>query len=118
LNSKLASICRLGAFIVAFYFMIAGKPPAKAQDKPQNVITVVSNKDEQQDIQLGKVEEWHTEQQGWNQLTGSQIAAIIERENKLYESIDSIQGEITGGFALLTLLTGLGVFFQVKKRKE
>lgn len=118
MNVKLASLCRWTAFIVAFCFMMAGKPPGRAQEKINSVPAAVSNKDEQQDIQLGKVEEWHSEQLAFNQLTDSQITAMMERENRLYESIDSIQGEITGGFALLTLLTGLGVFFQVKKRKE
>lgn len=117
-NNKIVLGLRTAIIVVGLYYAVGGKPPAKAQfiAAPAPVASVITNEDSQQDIQLSKVNEWHVGQQEYNATIGAKLEELTHRIDKLADDNSTLQGTIKGGGLLLAALSGLAVFFQLKKR--
>lgn len=114
LNNKIALGLRIFCVCVGLLLMIQGHPPAIGQSSSQ--ITSTSIEDEARDIKLTQIQEWHIEQAGVNALHDSEIHELQTQLNDCRSSLATLQGEVTGGIGLMTILTGLAVFFQLKRK--
>lgn len=98
---------RIGALCVGTCVLLQGHPPAKGQ------ITV---EDQQQDIQLSKLNEWRVSQESSVARLEKQNNEIAVNVSNLRSDVADLQGEVKGGVGFMTALTGLAVFFQLKKK--
>lgn len=98
---------RVGAICVGTCILLQGHPPASGQ---------ITLEDQSQDIQLSKLNEWRVSQESAVVRLERQNSDILTRVNNLDTDIADLQGEVKGGVGLITLLTGLAVFFQLKKK--
>jgi predicted PurR-regulated permease PerM len=113
MNTRISVVVRALFIAVCLLLILQGKPPVLAQRNE-----VISVKDETQDIELGKLSEFKTNQENWNSQNGQQIQALTARVDSLESNISSIEGWEKGGFGVLTALSILAMFFQLKRKGD
>jgi len=111
---------------VSLFLSLQGKPPANSQEVPRSQPTVAMTMSEynQQRIgtqgeQLRSLQEFKTNQENYNRdVTGRELTNIHAEIAGIRADQSALIGEERGAFALLGLLGGLAVFFQVKRNKD
>lgn len=108
--------CSLGLRMIAMAFSavlaLDGRhPPAHAQDQPMQQQWMISNEDAVQDSSIASINK-HLEH------TDSQVDRAETRLQATESQLSEMQGEERIAFAVLTLLTGGSIAFQVKLRSE
>lgn len=113
-NNKIALGLRVFCLGVGILLMIQGHPPASGQQS--STLNSMSVEDEARDMKLTQIQEWHIEQAGINALHDAQIHELQNEAKQDASDLASFHGEVAGGVGLMTILTGLAVFFQLKKK--
>lgn len=107
LNHRIALFLRIGALCVGTCILLQGHPPASGQ---------ITTEDQQQDIQLSRLNEWRVSKDADIDRLEKANAEVITRINNIDNNVSDLQGEVKGGVGFMTALTGLAVFFQLKKK--
>lgn len=117
MNSKIALTLKIGVFIICAVLAFDGKPPAHAEIQWSKA-TSISTEDVQQDIQLSKMSEWQINQEYWNKQTSDNLKTQDEEIRAMRSDLDDTRGQQKGWFGLLTALTALSVFFQLRNKPK
>lgn len=108
MNTRISIAIRATFVIVCLVLVFQGKPPAISQS-----ITV---KDEARDVAIGQLSEFKTNQQAFNAETEDALQKLSDKEASNEAEIQNIEGWEKGGFGVLTALSILAMFFQLKKK--
>lgn len=121
MNGKIALGLKTSVFVICAILALRGHPPAHAQqfdDVPKIQHEPINNEDEQQDLTLMQMHEWHNYQIDQNRVFSDEIKLMETQQLGLRSDIDDTRGQAKGWFGLLTFLTGVSVFFQLKKSSK
>lgn len=110
-DGKIALLLRVACAVVGICLMVQGHPPATGQ-----TIAATTLKDEQQDNRFDQADGWHIEQAATNAAVQAQIKDLVAGKEENHAAIASLQGRFEGGVALMTLMTFLAAFFQLRKK--
>jgi hypothetical protein len=96
-NHRISLMFKTGVVACALVLFLRGKPPAQSQYPD----------DKQHDAAISRLLDHDDQQREINKETD-------DRLNHLTSVVDTLGGEIIGGFGMITVLGGLAVFFQLK----
>lgn len=114
MNTRISVIFRVAFVAVCLVLTLQGKPPAFGQQQG----SYITPKDEAQDVQLGQLSDFKTNQQALNAATASALQRLADKEAINEGEIQNIEGWEKGGFGVLTALSVLAMFFQLKRKVE
>ncbi len=114
MNTRISVVLRVAIVVVCGVLVFQGKPPAYSQQHA-NYIT---SKDEAQDVQLGQLSDFKSNQQAFNAATEAALQKLADKEAASEGEIQSIEGWEKGGFGVLTALSILAMFFQLKRKDK
>ncbi len=115
MNTRISVVIRVAFVIVCGVLFFQGKPPAIGQQQHSSYIT---SKDEAQDVQLGQLSDFKSNQQAFNAATEAALQKLADKEAASEAEIQSIEGWEKGGFGVLTALSILAMFFQLKRKDK
>lgn len=106
MGQKASVVLRLAMIVVCLFFMLDGRPPAHSQTN------------EVRDIKIAQLTDFKDNQSSWDRQTVEQLHNLEVRVNATESEIANIEGWEKGGFGVLTALSVLAMFFQLKKKEE
>jgi hypothetical protein len=107
MNTKISVLLRLTFAIACLFLALGNKPPAGAQ---------ATRADVQQAIQLGQLSEFKDNQATINIQTQKQLTDLQTQQATTQAEVENIEGWEKGGFGVLTLLSVLAMFFQMRRK--
>lgn len=111
LNNRILLITRCAVIASATLLIASGHPPAKAQDRVVSTQRMVTSTDENQDIEIGKLQDFKKNQEAWNAQTGKDVADALTTSH-------ATNDKLTGGLTFITVCTLLGIGFQFGGKRK
>lgn len=115
MHTRISVVLRVAFVLVCGVLAFQGKPPAIGQPNHSSYIT---SKDEAQDVQLGQLSDFKSNQQAFNAATEAALQKLADKTAANEAEIQSIEGWEKGGFGVLTALSILAMFFQLKRKDK
>jgi hypothetical protein len=103
-------------FSLCLIFIFWGRPPALPEGITSSSLQQKFD-DRDRDVQLGKLADFHTNQDNWNHEMALQVQELRQEVATNAAEIQSIEGWEKGGFGVLSGLSILAIFFQLKKKE-
>lgn len=111
MNLKISVVLRLTFVCVCLVMVFGNKPPMSGQTHGY-----ISTTDAARDVSIAQLSEFKSNQQAINIETQSILKELAARQSASEAEIQSIEGWEKGGFGVLTALSILAMFFQLKKK--
>lgn len=116
---RTAIIMRIGAVCICALILISGRPPSRAQSRAYMPIVpteqVITQKDEQRDLDMNDMKKFQSQQLDWNKQTGDQVGVLATKIDDAHDQALQTAWLIKGGMGAITVMTFLAGYFSLKK---
>lgn len=109
---RVSIILRVAMVAICLVFFLDGKPPAISQT------LIITQRNEMRDIEIARLTDFKTNQVNWNNQAAKQIQDLSIRVDNVEQEVSNIEGWEKGGFGVLTCLSILAIFFQLRKKNN